>query len=292
MPSLKTLKTRIKSIKSTQKITKAMKMVAASKLKKARDIASASADYAENLLTLIANLAATGVDYKNNEVSLLTGSQTDAKRVLLLVVTSDKGLCGAFNMSIVKEAKKKIAMLEAAGKAVQIITIGKKAYDLLKTQHAGKIVRSLEGMHKNIWSQTEVLANDLIDDFYAHKFDKLLVVFSVFQSVISQEVVIQQMIPLNVVGEEISHMPLYDYEPNEEAVLAELLPKNVATQIYRAILESIASEHAARMTAMDGASRNSSDMIKKLTTVYNRSRQSQITKELIEIISGSEAING
>lgn len=293
MPSLQSLKSRIKSVKNTQKITKAMKMVAASKLKRARESAEAAAPYAERMAKMVANLAISGADAKVNGVSLLHGSGKN-KVHWVITISSDRGLCGAFNHSILKATRKHVKELIAQGKDVKIICLGKKSYDLLKGQYGQMIVKNLDGIGRKgvSFSEAKDIANYIIDEFQAHKFDAVTVVYSKFKSVISQVVTVEQLIPLPT--EEItSHSSTpYEYEPSQAEVLAEMLPNNVRVQLFKALLDNSASEHGARMTAMDNATRNSGEMIKKLSTLYNRTRQAHITKELIEIISGAETVNG
>lgn len=293
MPSLKSLKNRIKSVKNTQKITKAMKMVAASKLKRAREGAEAASPYAERMSKMVKNLAHSGADAKQNGVSLLKGTGSD-KVHLVIVVSSDRGLCGSFNHSILKASRKHISSLIASGKKVNIVCLGKKCHDMLKGQYSSNIVKYVDGIGRKgvTFEEAKEIADYVIEQFHSHGFDKLWVVYSKFKSVISQVVTVDQLIPLSQEGEKVIDTTPYSYEPSQDDVLAELLPNNIRVQIFKALLDNSASEHGARMTAMENATRNSGEMIKKLTTVYNRSRQAQITKELIEIISGAETIKG
>jgi F-type H+-transporting ATPase subunit gamma len=294
MPSLKSLKNRVKSVRSTQKITKAMKMVAASKLKRAREAAEAAAPYADKMNDIVQALAQTAERSHEGQRSLLAGSGLD-KVHLVIVGTSDRGLCGAFNQSIVKFARKKIDDLLSDGKEVKLICIGKKGYDLLKAQHSKRMVKHIDGIgRKGVkFEEASQVAEYVLEMFEKAEFDYAHFIFSTFKSVISQIVTDQQLIPLplNEVEEGVVISSPYDYEPAEEEILEKLLPKNVAVQIYRGLLENLASEQGARMSAMDNATRNSGEMIKKLNLVYNRTRQAYITKELSEIISGSEALN-
>lgn len=291
MPSLKSLKLRIKSIKSTQKITKAMKMVAASKLKRARDQAEAATPYAQHMENIVKALAAGSEKPHTGQVSLLTGTGKDLTH-LVIVATSDRGLCGGFNSSIIKAAKRKLEKLEQTGKNVKLICIGKKSYDSLKSLYAGKIIAHFDGIGSKGLKFTDIgkISEKVLELFEQREFDFCHIIFSKFKSVISQIVTLQQLIPLEIQESSDKIAVPYEFEPTEEEILEKLLPKNIAVQIYRALLENIASEQGARMTAMDSATRNSGEIIKKLTLVYNRTRQAYITKELIEIISGAEAI--
>ncbi len=290
MPSLKSLKVRIKSVRSTQKITKAMKMVAASKLKHARERAEAAAPYADKMAKIVMSLAANAEQPLPGQVSLLTGTGKNNTH-LVVVVTSDRGLCGAFNSSILKASRKKIDSLLASGKEVKVICLGKKGFDLLKGQYGSKIIMHKDGIGKKGVKFTEAheIAEKILELFETKQFDVCNIIFNKFKSVISQIVTDQQIIPLEVV-EQSNAAVAYDYEPEEKEILEQLLPKNIAVQAYRALLESSASEQGARMSAMDSATRNSGEMIKKLNLQYNRTRQAYITKELIEIISGAEAV--
>lgn len=292
MSNLKSLKLRIKSVKATQKITKAMKMVAASKLRKVREQAEAADVYSSRMRKVVASLANSGTDA---DIPLLAGSGKE-ETYLIIVATSDRGLCGSFNSSIVKAAKKKIANLLAEGKKVKILCVGKKGYDLLKVVYQKNIVKKLEEVGKKSLSYTDAdnISKFVLEYFGKEEFDVCIVFYNKFQSAISQIVTEQQIIPLqidkdNSEGNE-NLRTLYEYEPNENKILANLLPKNVTVQIFNALLENAASEQGARMTAMDNSTRNAGEMIKKLTLVYNRTRQAAITKELIEIISGAEAL--
>jgi F-type H+-transporting ATPase subunit gamma len=293
---LKTLRNRIKSVKSTQKITKAMKMVAAAKLRRAQEAAEAARPYAERMERMLGALA-NSIKTLETAPALLSGRyengiQKDGVH-LLLVLSSDRGLCGGFNGSIVKAARQEIRIRQAQGKQVKVITFGKKAYELLKN-HVGKnIVERVDGLGRKplAYSDAETLAKNLLARFDLHEFDSATVIYNAFRSAISQVVTIQQLIPLDLSASNIPPSEaVYDFEPEEDAILEQLLPQNVAVQIYHALLENAASEQGARMAAMDNATRNAGEMIKKLTLVYNRSRQATITKELIEIISGAEAV--
>lgn len=295
MPNLKDLKNRIASVQSTRKITSAMKMVAASKLRRAQEQAQASGPYAERMGRMLASLA-SNVQGSGNGPKLMTGTGAD-KVHLLVVVSSDRGLCGAFNGSIVREAKRQIARLQGEGKTVKLLTVGRKGRDQLKRDYASLIVESFEdvGRRRLAFSDADMVAKKVLAMFDDGAFDVCSVVFNKFKSAISQIVTVQQLIPFALpvaaqaaVSDEAK--AIYEFEPDEEQILAELLPRNLSIQIYRALLESAASEQGARMTAMDNATRNAGDMINKLTITYNRTRQAYITKELIEIISGAEAL--
>ncbi len=295
MPSLKSLRVRINSVKSTQKITKAMKMVAASKLRRAQEAAEAARPYAERMASIMASLSAaqTGSD---TAPKLMIGTGKDQVH-LLIVATAERGLCGAFNSSIVKLARRKIEELTAAGKTVKILCVGKKGRDQLRRDHASKIVDTVDlSKAKRVgFAEAQEIADRALAMFEAGEFDVAHVFYNNFKSVISQVPTVQQIIPAMVAGDAVNAGPdlkgaIYEFEPDEETILDQLLPRNLSMQIYRALLENAASEQGARMSAMDNATRNAGEMIKKLTTVYNRSRQAQITKELIEIISGAEAV--
>ena len=292
MPSLKDLKTRINSVKSTQKITSAMKMVAAAKLRRAQEQAEAGRPYAERMERMIGSLAgkATGAGGPR----LLAGSGSDQTH-LIVVMTADRGLCGAFNSSIVRAARRRIAVLTEEGKTFKILCVGKKARDALRREYGSQIVDSYEGLTRRgvAFESADDIARKIIRMFDDGEFDVCTAIFNRFQSAMTQIVTEQRLIPASVpeVSEEDSGSgALYEYEPDEEGILAALLPRNVATQIFSALLENNASEHGARMTAMDNATRNAGDMINNLTLTYNRTRQAYITKELIEIISGAEAL--
>jgi len=295
MPSLKSLRVRINSVKSTQKITKAMKMVAASKLRRAQEAAEAARPYAQRMEAILASLAA-GQAGAENAPQLLVGNGKDQVH-LLIVATAERGLCGAFNSSIVKLARRKIDELTAQGKTVKILCVGKKGRDQLRRDHASKIVDlvDLAKVKKVGFTEAQEIADRALAMFEAGEFDVATIFYNNFKSVISQIPTAQQLIPALVAGNDNAAAPdtggaIYEFEPDEETILTQLLPRNLSTQVYRALLENAASEMGAKMTAMDNASRNAGEMIKKLTTVYNRSRQAQITKELIEIISGAEAV--
>ncbi|MFW2545310.1 F0F1 ATP synthase subunit gamma [Primorskyibacter sp. 2E107] len=294
MPNLKDLKTRIASVKSTRKITKAMQMVAAAKLRRAQDAAEAARPYADRFNGVMASLAAS-VGTSDSAPRLLAGTGKDDVQ-LLVVMTSERGLCGGFNTNIVKLAKVRIEELKAAGKTVKIITVGKKGREQLKREYADLFVGhvDLTDVKRIGYGDAQGIARDLLTRFDNGEFDVATIFYATFQSVISQTPTALQVIPAayeQAEGEtEEGASTLYDYEPDEEAILADLLPRGVATQIFSALLENGASEQGARMSAMDNATRNAGEMIDKLTIEYNRSRQAVITNELIEIISGAEAL--
>jgi len=295
MPNLKDLKNRIASVQSTRKITSAMKMVAASKLRRAQEQAQASGPYAERMGRMLASLAAN-VQGSGNGPKLMTGTGAD-KVHLLVIVSSDRGLCGAFNGSIVREAKRQIIRLQSEGKTVKLLTVGRKARDQLRREYASLIIQSYEdvGRRRLSFADADMVTQKVLALFDGVEFDVCSIIFNKFKSAISQIVTVQQLIPFALPdtgaaasADEVK--AVYEFEPDEEQILAELLPRNLSVQIYRALLESAASEQGARMTAMDNATRNAGDMINKLTITYNRTRQAYITKELIEIISGAEAL--
>jgi F-type H+-transporting ATPase subunit gamma len=291
MPNLKDLKNRIASVKSTRKITKAMQMVAAAKLRRAQDAAEQSRPYTERFNAVLGALAASVGD-SAGAPKLLAGNGQDNVH-LLVVMTAERGLCGGFNSSIAKLARAKALELTAQGKTVKILTVGKKGREGLKRDLEDKFVGhvDLSDVKKLGYVNAQDIARDVLTRFDAGEYDVATIFFSRFQSVISQIPTAQQIVPASfeaVEGDDAS--TLYDYEPSEEAILADLLPRGVATQIFAALLENAASEQGSRMSAMDNATRNAGDMIDKLTIQYNRSRQAVITNELIEIISGAEAL--
>ncbi len=288
MPSLKDLKNRIGSVKNTRKITKAMQMVAAAKLRRAQEAAEAARPYAERMNAVMASLAA-GVSNAEGAPRLLAGNGKDQVH-LLVVMTSERGLCGGFNTTIVRLARARANALLAAGKTVKILTVGKKGREQMKRDYGQYFVGhvDLSEVKRVGYTNAQGIARDIIARFDAGEFDVATLFFNRFQSVISQVPTAQQVIPAKFEGG--ASDALYDYEPSEEAILADLLPRSVATQVFTALLENGASEQGARMSAMDNATRNAGDMINKLTIQYNRSRQAAITKELIEIISGAEAL--
>ena len=291
MPSLKDLKNRIGSVKSTRKITKAMQMVAAAKLRRAQEAAEAARPYAERMTAVMSGLAAS-VGGSDSAPRLLAGTGSD-KTHLLVVMTAERGLCGGFNSTIVRLARARIQELIAKGKTVKILTVGKKGREQLKRDYADLFVAhvDLSEVKRVGYENAQSIARDLLRRYDAGEFDVATIFFNRFQSVISQIPTAQQIIPASFEADGAdAASTLYDYEPSEEGILADLLPRGVATQIFTALLENGASEQGARMTAMDNATRNAGEMIDRLTIEYNRSRQAAITKELIEIISGAEAL--
>lgn len=289
MPSLKDLRNRIASVKATQKITKAMQMVAAAKLRRAQTAAEAARPYAERMEAVLANLA--GGLANGSAPRLIAGTGSD-KVQLLVVCTAERGLCGAFNSSISRLARDKAIALKAEGKTVKIICVGKKGYDILRRQFAADIIElvDLRAFKQLGFANAETIAQNILTRFAAGEFDVATLFFSKFKSVISQIPTAQQIIPAEIPAGAKTTDAVYDYEPEESEILETLLPRNLTVQVLRALLENAASEQGARMSAMDSATRNAGEMIKKQTTIYNRSRQAMITKELIEIISGAEAL--
>lgn len=289
MPSLKDLRNRIASVKATQKITKAMQMVAAAKLRRAQAAAEAARPYAERMETVLANLA-SGVT-GSSAPKLISGTGSD-KVHLLIVCTAERGLCGAFNSSIARLARDKANALKAEGKTVKIICVGKKGYDILRRQFEKDIIEliDLRAFKQVGFANAETIAQNILSRFAAGEFDVATLFFSKFKSVISQIPTAQRIIPAEIPAGTKATDAVYDYEPDESEILETLLPRNLTVQVLRAILENAASEQGARMSAMDSATRNAGEMIKKQTQLYNRSRQAMITKELIEIISGAEAL--
>jgi F-type H+-transporting ATPase subunit gamma len=293
MPNLKDLKNRIASVKSTRKITKAMQMVAAAKLRRAQEAAEASRPYTERFNAVLGGLAAS-VGSSEGAPILLRGSG-DNKVHMLVVMTSERGLCGGFNTNIVKLAKQHAQTLLAEGKTVKILTVGKKGREQMKRDYQAHMVAhvDLSEVKKIGYDNAKDVATDLLSRFDAAEFDVATIFFSQFQSVISQIPTALQVIPASYdapEGDAAGASADYDYEPDQDQILADLLPRGVATQIFAALLENGASEQGARMSAMDNATRNAGDMIEDLTIEYNRSRQAVITNELIEIISGAEAL--
>ncbi|MEX1110019.1 MAG: F0F1 ATP synthase subunit gamma [Dongiaceae bacterium] len=294
MPSLKDLRVRINSVKSTQKITSAMKMVAAAKLRRAQEQAEAARPYAERMDRMLASLAA-GFVGQEGAPPLLAGSGRNETH-LVVVLTSDRGLCGGFNSTIVRGSRKLIKQLVDEGKQVKIFCVGRKGRDQLRRDMSERIVGFVDeiGRPRLRFEEAQAVAETLIAMYMAGEFDACTIVYNRFKSAMTQFVTSQQIMPLPV-PEENSAGPelggaVYEYEPDEQDLLADLLPRNVAVQVFRAMLENAASEQGARMTAMDSATRNAGDMINRLTINYNRTRQAYITKELIEIISGAEAL--
>ena len=290
MPNLKDLKNRINSVKSTRKITQAMQMVAAAKLRRAEEAAQMARPYAERFNAVMAGLTASVGD-NENAPKLLSGTGSD-KTHLLVVMTAERGLCGGFNSSIVKLAKLRINKLLAEGKTVKILTVGKKGREQLRRDFSAHIVDhvDLSDVKKVGYVEAQAIAEDVLKRFDAGEFDVATIFYSEFESVISQIPTAKQIIPAEVEESAEEDGALFDYEPGEDEVLAELLPRGVATQIFAALLENAASEQGARMSAMDNATRNAGEMIERLTIEFNRTRQAVITNELIEIISGAEAL--
>ncbi|WP_114374461.1 F0F1 ATP synthase subunit gamma [Elioraea thermophila] len=295
MPSLKSLRTRINSVKSTRKITQAMKMVAASKLKRAQAQAQAARPYAERMERMLGSLAAS-IAGRPDAPRLLVGTGR-SERHLLIVMAADRGLCGAFNSSLVRFARSRIRTLLAEGKEVRIITVGRRARDLLRRDHGKLIVDSVTfiGKPRIGFADAQAIAGKVRDLLEQDAFDVCTLIYNRFKSVIVQVPMEQTLIPASIpaASEDSSGKDpaaIYEYEPSEEEILARLLPENLSVQIYRALLDSAAGEQGARMAAMDNATRNAGQMIAKLTLAYNRQRQANITKELIEIISGAEAV--
>ena len=292
MPSLKDLRNRIASVKATQKITKAMQMVAAAKLRRAQMAAEAARPYAERMGAVLANLAGGSAPGSNAPALLAGNGKNDVH--LLLICTAERGLCGAFNSSIVRLAREHATSLMAQGKTVKIICVGKKGYDQLRRQFEKQIIElvDLRSLKQVGFENADEIAKKVINMFEAGAFDVCTIFFSRFQSVIAQFPTAQSLIPAEIPTAATSTGPAasYEYEPGQDEILETLLPRNISIQVFRALLENAASEQGARMSAMDNATRNAGDMIKKQTQLYNRSRQAMITKELIEIISGAEAL--
>lgn len=293
MPSLKDLRLRITSVKSTQKITAAMKLVAGAKLRRAQEAAMAARPYTERMDRMVAAVG-RAIAGSPGAPKLLAGTGSD-KVHLLIVATADRGLCGGFNSTIVRQARQIIRKLESEGKTVKVMTIGRKGRDQLRRDYSRVLGVAFEdvGRRRLAFSEIDAIAVKILAMFEAGEFDVATIVYNRFKSVISQIVTTQQLIPVSL--PETTDAPkagqaMYEYEPDEEEILKALLPRNLSIQLFRALLENAASEQGARMTAMDNATRNAGEMIGKLTIVYNRSRQATITKELIEIISGAEAL--
>jgi len=291
MPSLKDLRNRISSVKATQKITKAMQMVAAAKLRRAQEAAEAARPYSQRMGVVLANLAAS-VDGEEAP-PLMAGAGKDETH-LLICCTAERGLCGGFNSSIAKKTREDVRRLQNEGKQVKILCVGKKGFDILKREFASLIIDRIDLREvKNVgFADADAIGKKVIKLFEDGEFDVATLYYSEFKSVISQVPTGQQIIPASSQEEASAEGTdaIYDYEPDAGAILADLVPRNISVQIFRALLENGASEQGARMTAMDNATRNAGEMIDKLTLDYNRQRQAQITKELIEIISGAEAL--
>ena len=291
MASLDDLKKRITSVKSTQKITKAMKMVAAAKLKRAQDSAEKGRPYSEKMNNVILNLS-NGISDKETAPKLLSGTGKDQIH-LCVVMTSDRGLCGGFNSNIIKKAKIYFGEILKEGKELKIITVGSKGNDQLKRNYGNKIIENISFKNsKNAnYFDAEKVGKMIIEKFEKEEFDICTIFYNQFKNVITQIPQAQQIIPLNTESADENELEdSYEFEPDEDEILNNLLPKNISTQIFKAMLENSASEQGARMSAMDNATRNAGEMVDKLTIQYNRSRQAAITKELIEIISGAESL--
>ena len=295
MANLKSLKLRIKSVKSTQKMTKAMKMVAASRLKKAKQAVEASRPFAEKIQEIVSNLASNIAvrENLNEKFPLLTG-KGKSETYLMVILSSDRGLCGGLNTATVKLAKNRIQDLIASGHRVKIICVGKKAYEQLKSIYEKKIIDRVFGIFKDVidYKSAQELSQKIIERYSNDEFDVCEVIFSKFKSAIAQEQICRQLIPaqIKVVSQASELESPVKYEPSQEDILSDVLPRNLAVQIYNNLLENSASEQGARMAAMESATNNASKMIKGLTLVYNRTRQANITKELIDIISGANTV--
>lgn len=295
MANLKDLRNRVKSVKSTKKITSAMKMISAAKLKKAQQAAEASRPYTTEMGRIMADLVAKQVS-NDNSPKLLSGTGHDQKH-LIVVVTSNRGLCGGFNTSVTKEVKKLIRSLEADKKTVEVMIVGKKGIDLLRMDHGHQVTGEHLAMSTPRFFNAEAIAADILERFENGAFDICTLIYNKFISALAQEPTLKQLIPFKgeISGgnsdQNISPLEsIYEYEPSQEEVLDRLLPRNIKVQIFSALLESSASEHGARMAAMDGATRNANDLIDNLNLTYNRTRQAAITSELMEIIAGAEAL--
>ncbi len=290
MASLKDLKNRIKSVKSTQKITKAMKMVAAAKLRKAQERAEAARPYAEKMDQVVSSLA-VGFKDADNAPALLRGTGKTQNH-LIVVMTSDRGLCGGFNSTIIRAVRKQTLKLQAAGKTVHLLCVGRKGYDQLRVDMKPLIVDRISDITKDLdYGKAQHVSQNILELVKEHRIDVVTMVYNKFQSAISQIVTFQQLIPLEIdAAKAAANTTPYEFEPEAETILEELLPRNLTIQAFRALLENGASEQGARMTAMDNATRNAGDMIDDLSLVYNRTRQAAITTELTEIISGAEAV--
>ncbi len=292
MPSLDDLKKRIKSVKSTQKITKAMKMVAAAKLRKAQENAEKGRPYSQKMQNIILNLTKS-INDPSNAPKLLVGTGED-KTYLCVVLTADRGLCGGFNSNICKLAKNNFKKILQDGKELKIITVGSKGLDQIKREYGKFIIKKFSFKDKKqiTFKEAELIGSEIINLFDKNEFDKCILFYNNFKNVITQIPQAQQIIPVENKSSETSDKNSfsYEYEPEEDEILEDLLPKNISTQVFKAFLENAASEQGSRMTAMDNATRNAGDLVDKLTINYNRSRQASITKELIEIISGAESL--
>ncbi|MCS6879394.1 MAG: F0F1 ATP synthase subunit gamma [Geminicoccaceae bacterium] len=294
MPSLKDMRNRINSVRATRKITSAMKLVAGSKLRRAQEYAEAARPYAAKMAAMLANLAAA-VREQGEAPPLLAGTGKDDTH-LIVVATADRGLCGAFNSSIVRATRRRIQELKEQGKTVKLVCVGRKGRDMLRREYGDLIVEFVDGIagkRRIAFADAERVAAKLLELYEARAFDVATIVFNRFKSAMVQIVTFKQLIPVEAPEAERGGegpRAIYEFEPDEERILSELLPRNLAVQIYGALLENAASEQGARMVAMDNATRNAGEMIDKLTLRYNRQRQANITKELIEIVSGAEAL--
>lgn len=288
MANLKSIKKRIVSVKNTRQITKAMKMVSAAKLRRAQENVVAARPYASKLAEVLERLA-KGQDSESSPLL----EQRVADRALLIVVTSDRGLCGGFNANICKAAERFIKEKKSQFSELKIMTVGRKGYEFLKNRQT--VTKNYTNIFSNLNYQTAaLLAQEVIEGFIAEDYDNVFILYNAFKSVMSQDITLEQLLPISAAGEAaVDEQPLeYIYEPAKGELLAEILPKHIEVQFFKALLESVASEHGARMTAMDSASKNATEMIGKLTLQYNRARQAAITTELMEIISGAESIKG
>jgi len=294
MPSLDDLKKRISSVKSTQKITKAMKMVAAAKLRKAQENAEKGRPYSQKMQNIILNLTKSISD-PENAPKLLVGTGKD-QVYLCVVLTSDRGLCGGFNSNICKLAKTNFKKLLSEGKEIKIITVGSKGLDQIKRKYGKYVIKKLNFKNKKqiSFNEAEIVGKEIIELFNKDEFDKCIIFYNNFKNAITQIPQAQQIIPAEKIEsndrDKTEEKLSYEFEPDEDEILEDLLPKNISTQVFKALLENAASEQGSRMTAMDNATRNAGDLVDKLTINYNRSRQASITKELIEIISGAESL--
>ena len=292
MPSLDDLKKRIKSVKSTQKITKAMKMVAAAKLRKAQENAERGRPYSRKMQNIILNLTKS-INDPQNAPKLLVGNGKD-QTYLCLVLTADRGLCGGFNSNICKLAKNNFKKILSEGKELKIITVGSKGFDQIKREYGKYVIKKFSFKDKKqiTFMEAETVGTEIIDLFNNNQFDKCILFYNNFKNVITQIPQAQQIIPAEekILTKDNEETYSYEFEPDEDEILEDLLPKNISTQVFKAFLENAASEQGSRMTAMDNATRNAGDLVEKLTINYNRSRQASITKELIEIISGAESL--
>jgi len=287
MPSLKSIKKRISSVKSTRQITKAMKMVSAAKLRRAQENVIAARPYAKKLGEVLSRLA----QQQDVDVHPLLHKREEAKKGLLIVVTSDRGLCGGFNANICKAADRFARERKGEFAELKVMTIGRKGFEFLR--HRQSVWKSYSNIFGDLNYQTAALiAQEVIQAYLAEEFDQVFLLFNAFRSVMTQDITLEQLLPIAPAADAEEIPPQYIYEPSQGALLAELLPKQIEVQLFRSFLESVASEHGARMTAMDSASKNANEMIGKLTLIYNRARQAAITKELMEIISGAESVKG